>query len=69
MPLATLLADSDWVVPQLPTSDATRAFIGRAQFARMKPGAFLVNISRADIVDRAAAGSNTDAAPVSLDRR
>ena len=54
VPLATLLADSDWVVPQLPTSDATRAFIGRAQFARMKPGAFLVNISRADIVDRAA---------------
>jgi glyoxylate reductase/D-3-phosphoglycerate dehydrogenase len=53
-PLETLLAESDWVVPQLPGGSATRAFIGRAQFAQMKPGAFLVNVARADIVDRAA---------------
>jgi len=54
VPLETLLAESDWVVPQLPGGPATRAFIGRAQFAQMKPGAFLVNVARADIVDRAA---------------
>jgi phosphoglycerate dehydrogenase-like enzyme len=42
------------VVPQLPGGPATRAFIGRAQFAQMKPGAVLVNVARADIVDRAA---------------
>ena len=54
MPLETLLAQSDWVVPQLPGGPATRAFIGHAQFAQMKPGASLVNIARADIVDRAA---------------
>jgi phosphoglycerate dehydrogenase-like enzyme len=54
MPLETLLAQSDWVVPQLPGGPATRAFIGRAQFAQMKPGAFLVNIARADVVDRPA---------------
>jgi phosphoglycerate dehydrogenase-like enzyme len=54
VPLETLLAQSDWVVPQLPGGPATRAFIGRAQFAQMKPGAFLVNVARADIVDRAA---------------
>jgi phosphoglycerate dehydrogenase-like enzyme len=54
VPLETLLAESDWVVPQLPGGPATRAFIGRAQFARMKPGAFLVNVARADIVDRVA---------------
>jgi phosphoglycerate dehydrogenase-like enzyme len=45
VPLETLLAQSDWVVPQLPGGPATRAFIGRAQFAQMKPGAFLVNIA------------------------
>ena len=54
VPLETLLAQSDWVVPQLPGGPATRSFVGRAQFAQMKPGAFLVNIARADIVDRAA---------------
>jgi len=54
MPLERLLAESDWVVPQVPSGPSTRGFIDRARFAQMKPGAFLVNISRADIVDRAA---------------
>ena len=54
VPLATLLAESDWVVPQLPSGSGTRAFIGGDELAQMKSGAFLVNISRADIVDRAA---------------
>jgi phosphoglycerate dehydrogenase-like enzyme len=53
-PLEKLLAGSDWIVPQLPGGPATRSLIGRAQFAQMKPGAFLVNIARADVVDRAA---------------
>jgi phosphoglycerate dehydrogenase-like enzyme len=53
-PLETLLTESDWVVPQLPSTPATIGFIGGAQFAQMKPGAFLVNISRAEVVDRAA---------------
>jgi phosphoglycerate dehydrogenase-like enzyme len=42
------------VIPQLPGGPATRSLIGGAQFAQMKPGAFLVNIARADVVDRAA---------------
>jgi phosphoglycerate dehydrogenase-like enzyme len=54
VPFERLLADSDWVVPQLPSAPATKNFISRAQFARMKPGAFLINVSRADVVDRAA---------------
>jgi phosphoglycerate dehydrogenase-like enzyme len=54
VPLEKLLAESDWVVPQLPSGPATRGYIGRAQLAQMKPGAFLVNISRADVVDREA---------------
>jgi len=53
-PLERLLAQSDWIVPQVPGGPATRHLIDRTRFAQMKPGAFLVNISRADLVDRAA---------------
>jgi phosphoglycerate dehydrogenase-like enzyme len=49
-----LLARSDWVVPQLPADPSTRGLLDRARLARMKPGACLVNVSRADVVDRAA---------------
>jgi len=52
VPLDQLLAESDWVLPVLPGSPVTRGLIGREELARMKPGAMLVNISRADIVDR-----------------
>ena len=54
VPLDTLMAESDWIVPVLPTSPATRGLIGREQLAGIKPGAILVNIGRADTVDRAA---------------
>lgn len=53
-PLDTLLGGSDWVVPQLPSGPSTRGLIGSAELARMKPTAFLVNVSRADVVDRSA---------------
>jgi lactate dehydrogenase-like 2-hydroxyacid dehydrogenase len=51
-PLDQLLAESDWIVPQLPRGAATRHLIDRARLAQMKPGARLVNISSADVVDR-----------------
>jgi phosphoglycerate dehydrogenase-like enzyme len=54
VPLATLLAESDWVVPVLPSSPSTRSLIGTEQLAQMKAGAMLINIARADVVDRAA---------------
>jgi len=54
VPLAQLLAESDWVVPQLPSTPAAVGCIGKAELAQMKPGAFLVNISPAEIVDRSA---------------
>ena len=46
--------ESDWVVPQLPDGPATKGLIDRTRFAQMKPGACLVNVSRAEVVDRAA---------------
>jgi phosphoglycerate dehydrogenase-like enzyme len=52
VPLETLLAESDWLVPQLPGGAALKNLIGRAQLARMKPGAFIVNVSRPDVVSR-----------------
>src|SRR5262245_19580498 len=51
-PLHALLADSDWVVPQLPGDRSTRHFIDRERLALMKPGACLINVSRADVVER-----------------
>jgi phosphoglycerate dehydrogenase-like enzyme len=53
-PLDALLAESDWVIPQLPGGPGSRNLIGRAELARMKPGAFIVNVSWPDVVDRAA---------------
>ena len=54
VPLDELLADSDWVVPQVPAGPTTRHLIDRTRLAQMKPGARLVNISSADLVERAA---------------
>ena len=51
-PLHTLLAQSDWVVPQLPGDAATQHFIDRERLALMKPGACLINVARAEIVER-----------------
>ncbi len=49
-----LLARADAVSLHLVLSDRTRGLIGRAEIARMKPGAVLVNTSRGPIVDDAA---------------
>lgn len=52
--LDALMAESDYVTPILPLDAGTRGIIGRAQLARMKPGAMLVNVARAELVERAA---------------
>jgi phosphoglycerate dehydrogenase-like enzyme len=52
--LDELLAESDWIVPQVPGGATTRGLIGREQFARIKQGACIVNVSNAAVVDRAA---------------
>jgi phosphoglycerate dehydrogenase-like enzyme len=51
-PIEVLLADSDWVIPQLPLDPSTLGFIDRERLALMKPGACIVNVSRAELVDR-----------------
>lgn len=54
LPLDELLARSDAVTVHVPSSPATRPIIGAPEFARMKPGAILVNTARGDVVDEAA---------------
>lgn len=49
-----LLSASDWVIPQLPMTPLTRAIFSRTWFEQMKPGAFLVVVSRAELIERAA---------------
>jgi phosphoglycerate dehydrogenase-like enzyme len=52
--LDVLLRESDWVVPQMPAGASTRHFLNRARIAGMKRGAAIVNVSRADLVEREA---------------
>jgi D-3-phosphoglycerate dehydrogenase len=52
--LDTLLGASDAVSIHCVLNSQTRHLIGAAQLARMKPTAFLVNVSRGEIVDEAA---------------
>lgn len=50
--LSTLLAESDWIVPQLPTLPSTRDLLGRAELKRIKPGASIVNVANAAVINR-----------------
>jgi phosphoglycerate dehydrogenase-like enzyme len=49
--LLTMLSRADVVVLALPTTDETRALIGRAELARMKTSATLINVARGKLVD------------------
>jgi D-3-phosphoglycerate dehydrogenase / 2-oxoglutarate reductase len=52
--LARLLEESDYISLHLPLDDSTRRLLGRAELARLKPGARLISTSRGGIVDEAA---------------
>jgi len=54
IPLDELLGRSDVVTLHSPLRPETRHLIGAPQFARMKPGAILINTARGPIVDEAA---------------
>jgi D-3-phosphoglycerate dehydrogenase / 2-oxoglutarate reductase len=54
VPLDALLAQSDYVVPLAVATAETENLIGAKTLAKMKKGAFLVNVSRGNLVDEAA---------------
>lgn len=49
--LEELLTNSDVVSLHVPATPATKHLMGAAQFAKMRPGAILVNTARGDVVD------------------
>jgi D-3-phosphoglycerate dehydrogenase / 2-oxoglutarate reductase len=52
--LDQLLRESDYVVPLAVATPETENLIGKEAFAKMKPGAYLINVSRGNLVDEAA---------------
>lgn len=46
------LGDFDWVILVAPSTEATRAMIGAAEFSAMKPSAWLLNCARGELVDQ-----------------
>ena len=54
VPLLELMANSDYIVVQLPLNDSTRGIIDKRAFEALKPGAILVNAARAQLMDREA---------------
>ena len=52
--LDTLLRESDYVVPLAVATAETENLIGRDALASMKKGAYLINVSRGNLVDEAA---------------
>jgi len=54
VPLDALLRESDYVVPLAVATAETENLIGKDALAKMKPGAYLINVSRGNLVDEAA---------------
>ena len=52
--LEELLREADFVSLHTKLTDRTRHMLGRAEFALMKPSAYLINIARGPLVDQAA---------------
>jgi phosphoglycerate dehydrogenase-like enzyme len=50
----SLLEQSDFVVLAVPITAATRGLINDERLARMKPGAYLINVGRGPLIDEAA---------------
>jgi phosphoglycerate dehydrogenase-like enzyme len=48
------LGEQDWLILAAPSTAETHAMIGTDELAAMKPGAWLINIARGDMVDQPA---------------
>ena len=59
-PIDDLLRHSDFVLLCLPLTPETRHMVDRDFLARMKPGAFLINVARGSLVDEAAVAEALD---------
>lgn len=59
--LEELLGRADYVVPLAVATEETENLIDAAAFAKMKDGAFFINVSRGNIVDEAALQAALDA--------
>ncbi len=46
-----MLAESDYITVTLPGTKHTRKFIGAREIAAMRPGAYIVNIGRGEVID------------------
>jgi len=64
--LIALVAEADHVVIAAPATPATRHLFNRAVFARMKPGAHLVNVARGGLVDQDALRAALDDGRVAM---
>ncbi len=53
-PLDELLAASDFVLPLLPLTPATLHLFDASTIAKMRPGAFLINVSRGSVLEESA---------------
>jgi phosphoglycerate dehydrogenase-like enzyme len=59
-----ILRESDYISVTLPLTDHTRKFIGEHEFTAMKPGAYLVNIGRGEVIEERAMAAALAAAKI-----
>lgn len=52
--LLPLMGESDYIIVQLPLNESTRGIIGRKELESIKPGAMLIDVARAALIDREA---------------
>jgi len=63
-PFDELLKESDYVVPLAVATPETENFMNRSSFAKMKRGAFFINVSRGNLVDEAALEAALDSGQI-----